>query len=80
MLFDGTCKHVTFNLKWIVTSETMPQASATSSTTKNSGSGVLFAIIGGGALLLQLARGAAVLPSSRSDWQLYCSDHINTSK
>lgn len=65
MLFDGTCKHVTFNLKWIVTSETMPQATATctSGTIKNSGSAVLCVIIGGGALLLQLAGGAAVLPS-----------------
>lgn len=65
MLFDGicTCKQVTFNLKWIVTSETMPQTSASSGTTKKSGSEVLTAIIGGGAILLQLVGGAVALAS-----------------
>lgn len=65
MLFDGTytCKPVTFNLKWIVTSETMPQTSASSGTTKKSGSEVLTAIIGGGAILLQLVGGAVALAS-----------------
>lgn len=57
MLFDGTytCKPVT--------SETIPQASATSGTTKKSGSEVLTAIIGGGAILLQLVGGAVALAS-----------------
>lgn len=41
----------------------MPQASAKSGTTKKSGSEVLTAIIGGGTILLQLARGAAALAS-----------------
>lgn len=65
MLFDGICKckQVTFNLKWIVTSETMPQTSASSGTTKKSGSEVLTAIIGGGAILLQLVGGAVALTS-----------------
>lgn len=65
MLFDGicTCKQVTFNLKWIVTSETMPQTSASSGTTKKSGSEVLTAIIGGGAILLQLVGWAVALAS-----------------